>query len=235
MTQWYGPQGDFYHATGQGGAWVPGPNGGLIWQPYAGSSADPNKPIWYGPNANYPGAAPVGYGPGIGGGGTGGNPGGPATPAPVVPPGTGPGHWQSPGGGQPPVWVPDPQTGGTGPPPDPYQDWLSGDASSRSYRYFTPDLKQYYEQHPDEAYRQYTGSEFGDRQTPQSDYARSRYNDYWAQYIQASEADPTGGAGWTDYLTNNLAGKIRQSFTMQSPSQKGYSLMFQPSGRVTGF
>lgn len=63
MTQWYGPQGDFYHASGQGGAWVAGPNGSMVWQPYAGSSADPSKTIWYGPNANYPGAAPVTYPP----------------------------------------------------------------------------------------------------------------------------------------------------------------------------
>jgi hypothetical protein len=59
MTQWYGPQGSTYHVNGQGGQWVAGPAGTMIWQPYPGSSADPQKTIWYGPNANYPGAAPV--------------------------------------------------------------------------------------------------------------------------------------------------------------------------------
>lgn len=59
MTQWYGPQGDYSHVNGQGGEWTPDGQGGYYWRPYAGSSADPNKTIWYGPNANYPGANPT--------------------------------------------------------------------------------------------------------------------------------------------------------------------------------
>lgn len=128
----------------------------------------------------------------------------------------------------PPVVAPSP------PATDPYTNWMSSDPSSRSYRYFSPDLKQYYEKNPDQAYRQYVTGEFGDRQTPLADYARGKYNDYYAQYIQASEADPTGGSAYTDSLTNGLAAKIRNSFNMQSPTQKGYSLLYQPAGRWTG-
>lgn len=148
-------------------------------------------------------------------------------PAPTPDAGSGPGGTSSSSDSM--RWV----TGYKPPSTDPYQNWLSADPGSRSYRYLTGDLKQYYEQHPDEAYRQYTNAEFGDRQTPLLDYARGRYQDYWAQYIKASEADPAGGAGWTDYQTNNLANQIRQSFNMQSPTQKGYSLTFMPAGRTT--
>lgn len=115
--------------------------------------------------------------------------------------------------------------------PDPYQGWLGSDPGSRSYRYFDTGTRNYYEQHPDEAYRQYVNSEFGDRQTPLADYARGHYNDYWAQYVQASEGNDK--LMYTDTLTNGLADKIRSSFSLQSPTQKGYQLMFQPGGRIT--
>jgi hypothetical protein len=115
--------------------------------------------------------------------------------------------------------------------PDPYQGWLSSNAGSRSYRYFAPDLQQYYEQHPDEAARQYFDSQFGTRDTPIANYARSNYDRYWSDYIRASETNPN--MHFTDYLTNNLAGQIRNSFNLQSPTQKGYSLVWQPAGRNT--
>jgi hypothetical protein len=120
------------------------------------------------------------------------------------------------------------------PAPDPYQNWQSSDAGSRSWRYIAdPATKAYYEQHPDEAYRQYTTAEFGDRQTPLLDYARGHYNDYFADYLKNSEGN--ANLMYVDTLNNNLAQKIRNSFSLQSPTQKGYALMFQPAGRVTGF
>jgi hypothetical protein len=118
--------------------------------------------------------------------------------------------------------------------PDPYQNWQSSDAGSRSWRYFDdPATKTYYEQHPDDLYRQYVGDQFGTRQTPLADYAKGHYNDYWADYLRASEGD--SNLMYADTLNQNLAQKIRNSFSLQSPTQKGYALMFQPSGRVTSF
>jgi hypothetical protein len=120
------------------------------------------------------------------------------------------------------------------PAPDPYQNWQSSDAGSRSWRYIAdPATKKFYEDNPEQAYRQYLGDTFGERQTPLADYARGHYSDYYAQFLRTTEGNPDHM--WVDDLNNNLAQKIRNSFSLQSPTQKGYQLMFQPAGRVTGF
>ncbi len=120
-------------------------------------------------------------------------------------------------------------------PLDPYQSWLSKPSGSRAYRYIGDDAtKKFYEDNPAQAWQQFTSQEFGNRQTPQSEYAQSQYGRYYADYLRWSEGDTTGQRNWTDYQTNDLAGQIRNSFTMQSPTQKGYNLLYQPAGRNMG-
>jgi hypothetical protein len=58
---------------------------------------------------------------------------------------------------------------------------------------------------------------------------------FYADYLKWSEGDKSGQRTFGDTLTNNLAQQIRDSFAMQSPTQKGYALTFQPGGRLTGF
>jgi len=120
------------------------------------------------------------------------------------------------------------------PPPDPYATWLSKPTGERSWRYIADDAtRKFYEDNPTQAWQQYNTDQFGDRNTPMADYAKNQYGRYYADYLRWSEGDATGQRTWTDYQTTDLAGKIRDSFTMQSPNQKGYNLLFSPSGRVT--
>jgi hypothetical protein len=118
--------------------------------------------------------------------------------------------------------------------PDPYQNWQSSDAGGRSWRYIGDTDKTFYEDNPSQLYQQYLTDEFGGRQTPLAQYAGNQYGRYYADYLKWSEGDKSGQRMFGDTLTNNLAQQIRNSFSLQSPTQKGYNLMFQPSGRMTG-
>lgn len=115
--------------------------------------------------------------------------------------------------------------------PDPYQQWLSSDPGSRPYRYFDETAKEFYDDNPTNAWGQYVDASFGTRDNPMTQYARGQYQRYYDSYLKASEL-AQGGTTYTDTLTGDLAGQIRRSFNLQSPNQKGYNLMWQPSGRT---
>lgn len=158
-----------------------------------------------------------------------------------------PGVWQSWWGGR------NPYTG------DPYQDaygrhqqqmvrdangnpaWWGG--VEQSYRYFEPDTKASWEAIPQLAYQQFTDWGFGDRERPLAQYARGYYQRAYADAMAGELAyaplaagqihGPSNGPTWVDYLTPELVYTIRQSFNMQSASNRGVVNQFMPAGRQT--
>lgn len=117
-----------------------------------------------------------------------------------------------------------------------FMDWNTpgpgGVPGSAPYRDFTPFTQAYYEQNPTQGYSQYLTRAFGTQQTPLAQYAAQQYGHNFANYLQASEGDPT--MHWTDYLTGDLGKRMQQAFQMQTPNTKGYALGWLPSGRYTG-
>lgn len=128
-------------------------------------------------------------------------------------------------------------------------DWV-GDVN-QSYRWFEPDVRGFYEDNPQQAYQQFLGWGFGDRERPLQQYARGYYGRAYADAMAAQEgqtalaagqiAPPSGqparpgqGGNWVDYLSPDLVYQIRQSFTMQSASNRGVTNVYMPSGRMTG-
>lgn len=113
----------------------------------------------------------------------------------------------------------------------------------QSYRWYEPDVREFYEANPTQAYQGFLQFGFGDNQRPLLDYARSYYNRAYADALRGQEAStatpgqvtPEGnGPHWTDYLTPDLVNQIRQSFNMQSASNRGVTNTFMPAGRFVG-
>lgn len=101
-----------------------------------------------------------------------------------------------------------------------------------SWRPF-PDVgvKHYYEDNPEEGYRQYLGDLFGNIESPLLKYARAFFPQARAQYLRASETDP--GLMWVDTLGGDLQGQLRSLFYQQPASARGETLWFAPQGRMT--
>jgi hypothetical protein len=121
----------------------------------------------------------------------------------------------------------------------------SGQANE-SYRWFEPDVREYYEANPTQAYQGFLDYGFGGQERPLLQYARNFYGRAYAAAMRGEEgadapatgqvAPPTQGAHWTDYLTPQLVYAIRESFQAQSPSAKGYAIQWMPTGRnVNGY
>jgi hypothetical protein len=113
----------------------------------------------------------------------------------------------------------------------------------QSYRWFEPDTKEFYEDNPTQAYQGFLDWGFGDRERPLAQYARGYYSRAYADALAGQEGaegvaagqttPPSGGAHWVDYLTPELVYTIRQSFNMQSASNRGVVNQYMPAGRMT--
>lgn len=127
------------------------------------------------------------------------------------------------------------------------QDPATGDVWSgqhdQSYRWYEPDVRGVYEDNPTSAYQGFLQYGFGDNQRPLLDYAKSYYSRAYANALAGEEGatsvpgqvTPSGnGPQWVDYLTPDLVNQIRQSFQMQSASNRGVTNTFMPQGRWAG-
>lgn len=137
-------------------------------------------------------------------------------------------------------WARSWQPGGRGPAWGSPGGWQAG--ADQSYRWYEPDVREFYEENPQQAYQGFLGFGFGNRERPLLDYARSQYSTNYAAALRGQESGgapnqtvpPGTGAQWTDYLTPDLVYQLRQGFAMQTASNRGITNTFMPAGRWAG-
>lgn len=114
-----------------------------------------------------------------------------------------------------------------------------------------PGVTSWAESNPAEWWQQWNNDMFGQRQsdgttnlrdTPLNRYAQNQFGKLYADYMRlAQETNQNIKNGnyqgdevtWANFLEKDMADTLRNSFSMQSPNQKGYELSWLPAGRMS--
>lgn len=90
-----------------------------------------------------------------------------------------------------------------------------GGGRNESYRWYEPDVREFYESNPTQAYQGFLQWGFGDRERPLLDYARNYYGEAYAAALRGQEGSVAPPAQ-TQTIVNRGAGMPGEPVTTQT-------------------